>query len=137
MPNVLLYGGGGGIAGTVVTFRGIPNVGTYVDGVWQVSNAGLLQRQFVELERVEVLRGPQGTLIGRDSTGGSIQIFTKPPADEFGVSATIGTGSFDRQDASVSVDIPFSENSHRSGRSRITRKKGSSRASLPATRPAT
>jgi iron complex outermembrane receptor protein len=110
VPNVLLYGGGGGISGTVVTFRGIPNVGTYVDGVWQVSNAGLLQRQFVELERVEVLRGPQGTLIGRDSTGGSIQIFTRPPAEEFGVSASITAGSFDRQDASVSVDIPFSEN---------------------------
>jgi outer membrane receptor protein involved in Fe transport len=110
VPNVLLYGGGGGVAGTVVTFRGIPNVGTYVDGVWQVSNAGLLQRQFVDLERVEVLRGPQGTLIGRDSTGGSIQIFTKPPADEFGVSATLTAGSFDRRDASVSVDIPFSEN---------------------------
>src|SRR5690349_9547164 len=46
VPNVLLYGGGGGISGSVVTFRGIPNVGTYVDGVWQVSNAGLLQRQF-------------------------------------------------------------------------------------------
>src|SRR5262245_33944698 len=109
VPNILLYGGGGGISGTVVTFRGIPNVGTYVDGVWQVSNAGLLQRQFVELERVEVLRGPQGTLIGRDSTGGSIQIFTKAPADKFGVSATLGAGSFDRQDASVSVDIPFAE----------------------------
>ena len=112
VPNVLLYGGGGGISGGVVTFRGIPNVGTYVDGVWQVSNAGLLQRQFVELDRVEVLRGPQGTLIGRDSTGGSIQIFTREPAAEFGVSATLSTGSFDRRDTSVSVDIPLSENFH-------------------------
>jgi outer membrane receptor protein involved in Fe transport len=110
VPNVLLYGGGGGISGGVVTFRGIPNVGTYVDGVWQVSNAGLLQRQFVELDRVEVLRGPQGTLIGRDSTGGSIQIFTRAPAEEFGVSATLSAGSFERRDASVSVDIPFTEN---------------------------
>jgi outer membrane receptor protein involved in Fe transport len=110
VPNVLLYGGGGGISGSVVTFRGIPNVGTYVDGVWQVSNAGLLQRQFVELDHVEVLRGPQGTLIGRDSTGGSIQIFTKAPEREFGVSATLSAGSFDRRDASVSVDIPLAEN---------------------------
>jgi len=110
VPNVLAYGGGGGISGTVITFRGIPNVGTYVDGVWQVSNAGLLQRQFVELDRVEVLRGPQGTLIGRDSTGGSIQVFTKPPAEEFGVTAELGLGSFDRRDASVSVDIPLAEN---------------------------
>jgi len=110
VPNVLLYGGGGGISGSVITFRGIPNVGTYVDGVWQVSNVGLLQRQFVELDHVEVLRGPQGTLIGRDSTGGSIQIFTKAPAEQFGVDAMLGLGSFDRQDASVSVDIPFAQN---------------------------
>ncbi|HEX5046275.1 MAG TPA: TonB-dependent receptor [Gammaproteobacteria bacterium] len=110
VPNILLYGGGGGISGTVVTFRGIPNVGTYVDGVWQVSNAGLLQRQFVDLERVEVLRGPQGTLIGRDSTGGSIQIFTKAPAEEFGVSAQLGVGSFDRRDVNLSVDIPLAKN---------------------------
>ena len=107
VPNVLLYGGGGGVAGSVITFRGIPNVGTYVDGVWQVSSAGLLQRQFVELDRVEVLRGPQGTLIGRDSTGGSIQIFTKAPAKEFGVTTSLGLGSFDRRDASVSADVPL------------------------------
>jgi iron complex outermembrane receptor protein len=110
VPNVLIYGGGGGISNGVITFRGIPNVGTYVDGVWQVSGSGLLQRQFVELDRVEVLRGPQGTLIGRDSTGGSIQIFTKAPAEEFGMSVQLGAGSFDRRDASVSVDIPLSEN---------------------------
>ena len=109
VPNVLIYGGGGGISQPVITFRGIPRVGTYVDGVWQVSNAGLLQRQFVELDHVEVLRGPQGTLIGRDSTGGSIQIFTKAPAHEFGVTADIGVGSFDRRDASISVDVPFAE----------------------------
>jgi iron complex outermembrane receptor protein len=109
VPNVLIYGGGGGISQPVITFRGIPRVGTYVDGVWQVSNAGLLQRQFVELDRVEVLRGPQGTLIGRDSTGGSIQIFTKRPEKEFGLTADIGAGSFNRRDASMSVDVPFSE----------------------------
>jgi len=39
--------------------RGIPNVGVYLDGIWQVSNNGLLTRDFVELERIEVLRGPQ------------------------------------------------------------------------------
>jgi iron complex outermembrane recepter protein len=110
VPNVLIYGGGGGISQPVITFRGIPRVGTYVDGVWQVSNAGLLQRQFVELDRVEVLRGPQGTLIGRDSTGGSIQIFTKQPAKEFGMTANLGVGSFNRRDASISVDVPIAEN---------------------------
>jgi iron complex outermembrane receptor protein len=81
---VLFYGNGRGVTNGTFTMRGIPNVGTYVDGVWQISNAGLLQRQFVELDRVEVLRGPQGTLVGRDSTGGSIMLYTTPPQEEFG-----------------------------------------------------
>ncbi len=110
VPNVLIRGGAGGVSGTAINMRGIPNVGTYVDDVWQVSAAGLLQRQFVELDRVEVLRGPQGTLYGRDSTGGSIHIYTKKPATEFGIDAKLGIGEFERRDASVSVDIPFSEN---------------------------
>ncbi len=86
--------------------RGIPNVGVYIDGIWQVSNNGLLTRDFVELDRVEVLRGPQGTLYGRDSTGGSIHMHSKLPAEEFGVNLNIGAGNLDRRDVMVSADIP-------------------------------
>ena len=46
--------------------RGIPGVGTYVDSVWQVGTAGFLTEEFVDLDRLEVLRGPQGTMFGRD-----------------------------------------------------------------------
>ena len=109
VPNVLFYGGGGGTTNGNFRMRGIPNVGTYVDGVWQVRNTGLLQRQFVDLERIEVLRGPQGTLIGRDSTGGSVQIYTEAPQDEFGGSIKLGTGSFDRRDVSASIDLPITD----------------------------
>jgi outer membrane receptor protein involved in Fe transport len=109
VPNVLIFGAGRGVANGTFLMRGIPNVGTYVDGVWQVSSVGLLQRQFVELDRVEVLRGPQGTLVGRDSTGGSIQFFTKRPADEFGGVVNLGTGSFDRRDVSASLDVPITD----------------------------
>lgn len=109
VPNVLIRGGTGGTGTAQINMRGIPNVGTYVDGVWQVSTAGLLQRQFVELERVEVLRGPQGTLYGRDSTGGSIHIFTQPPQEEFGATIDLGVGAFDRRDISVSADIPLAD----------------------------
>jgi len=112
VPNVQIFGSGRGTSNGSFYMRGIPRVGTYVDGVWQVSNVGLLQRQFVELDRVEVLRGPQGTLVGRDSTGGSIQIFTKRPDDEFGGQLSIGTGSFSRRDVSVSVDVPITDTLH-------------------------
>ena len=109
VPNVLIRGDAGGPQSAQFNIRGIPNVGTYIDGIWQVSNLGLLQREFVEIERVEVLRGPQGTLYGRDSTGGSIHLFTQRPADEFGATIDLSVGSYDRTDVRASVDIPFSE----------------------------
>jgi len=90
--------------------RGIPNVGIYVDGIWQVSNQGLLTRDFVEIDRVEVLRGPQGTLYGRDSTGGSIHIHSKLPAEEFGINLNMQAGNFDRKDVTLSADVPISDN---------------------------
>jgi iron complex outermembrane recepter protein len=62
VPNVIIAGNLGGSDTASFTMRGIPNVGTYIDGIWQVSNNGLLLREFVDLDRVEVLRGPQGTL---------------------------------------------------------------------------
>ncbi len=110
VPNVLIAGGNGGTTSGSFYMRGIPNVGVYLDGIWQVSSNGLLTRDFVELDRVEVLRGPQGTLYGRDSTGGSIHMHSKAPAEEFGVSLNIGAGNLDRRDMMVSADIPIGDN---------------------------
>ena len=110
VPNVLIAGGNGGTTSGSFYMRGIPNVGVYLDGIWQVSNNGLLTRDFVELDRVEVLRGPQGTLYGRDSTGGSIHMHSKAPAEEFGVSLNVGAGNLDRRDLMVSADIPIGDN---------------------------
>jgi iron complex outermembrane receptor protein len=109
VPNLNIIGGLAGPGTTSFTVRGIPRVGTYIDGVWQVGTNGLLTRNLVELDRVEVLRGPQGTLYGRDSTGGAIRLVTKKPSDTFGaeISATVGT--LDRTDVTASLDVPFTD----------------------------
>jgi vitamin B12 transporter len=60
-----------------------------------------------QIERIEVLRGPQGTLFGKNAMGGAIQYVTKAPSGEFGgkVSGTLGT--FDRHDMRATVDLPL------------------------------
>ena len=112
VPNLNVMGsaGGSGTSNTSFRVRGIPGVGTYIDGIWQISTNGLLTQEFVDLDRVEVLRGPQGTLFGRDSVGGAIRIFTKRPADEFGATFKGTLGSLNRHDAVFSADLPFSDN---------------------------
>jgi outer membrane receptor protein involved in Fe transport len=115
VPNIVITGGGGGTGGTNFRMRGIPNVGAYIDGVWQVNTAGigtagLLTSEFVDIDRVEVLRGPQGTMFGRDSTGGAIRIWTKRPAEEFGGNIAVTAGSRNRRDVKASLDLPFGDN---------------------------
>ncbi len=107
VPNVVITGGGGGTGGTNFRMRGIPNVGTYIDGVWQVGTGGFLTQEFVDIDRVEVLRGPQGTMFGRDSTGGAVRIWTKRPGEEFGGNVTATVGSNERRDIKASLDLPL------------------------------
>lgn len=71
-----------------------PPVSIYIDGVLNARSAAVLL-DLVDLERVEVLRGPQGTLFGRNTTGGAINIFTKGPSDTFGIQQKLGYGSDD------------------------------------------
>lgn len=109
VPNVVLNpAGGGGPGGSSLYIRGLPGVGIYIDGVWQ-GGASFLQSNFVELESIEVLRGPQGTLFGRNTNGGAVNIKTKGPGDEFAVMGSMSVGEFNRRDASFSVDLPISD----------------------------
>lgn len=88
---------------TIATFD--PPIGTYVDEVY-VARQNANNVAFFDVERIEVLRGPQGTLFGRNTTGGAVSLHMRRPADSFGGFAEIGYGSYERFMARGSVDLP-------------------------------
>lgn len=104
-------------ARAVVSMRGFgattstnlaPGVGIYVDGVYQPSTA-FFNQPFVDLERMEVLKGPQGTLFGRNAYAGAINIVTRKPGDELRATVTAEAGNGDTQRAFASVSGPLIE----------------------------
>lgn len=112
-PNVSLRGGMA-TAGSQGSFRvrGVPGVATYVDGVWQSTTDGMYTLGVVEVERIEVLRGPQGTLFGKNAVGGAIQYVTRLPGDEFGARLSVNAGSYSRRDMTLAVDLPLTDTLH-------------------------
>lgn len=85
-----------------------PPVGTYVDNIY-VARQNANNYAFFDTERVEVLRGPQGTLFGRNTTGGAMSIIMRKPSDVAGAKFETSYGSFDRVTAKAIVDVPLSE----------------------------
>ena len=77
-----------------------PSVATYIDGVYIPSGASNFF-EFNNIERIEVLRGPQGTLFGRNATGGVIQVITKDPTHEASADASVSYGNYDSINASL------------------------------------
>ncbi len=82
------------------------SIATYIDGIYLPFGHGLAQN-FAKLERIEVLKGPQGTLFGRNATGGAINIVTRKPGDSFELSADGTLGSFDNREAKLFVTGPL------------------------------
>jgi iron complex outermembrane receptor protein len=80
----------------------------YVDGVYMADLAQAINN-FNNIERVEVLKGPQGTLFGRNATGGLIHIITRDPGDEFSASADIGYGNYDTRRARAYIAGPITD----------------------------
>jgi iron complex outermembrane receptor protein len=111
-PNLSVQGGAGRGIESQATFRvrGMPGVAVYVDGIDQSNSTGLFTMGVLEVERIEVLRGPQGTLFGNSSLGGAIQYVSRRPGNEFSGRVSARTGSFNRRDVQASVDVPLSEN---------------------------
>jgi len=80
-------------------------VGVYLDGVY-LGRAQGLGAALYDVERIEVLKGPQGTLFGRNTEGGAISIVTKAPAGAFGMNTTVGYGNYDGYKVAAHLDLP-------------------------------
>lgn len=85
-----------------------PGVGVYLDGVYLARTVGA-NLNLPDVERVEILKGPQGTLFGRNTVGGAISVVTRDPGDELAFRGSVTTGRFNRIDLAGSVDLPISE----------------------------
>src|SRR5688572_25552965 len=93
--------GGGGATGE-------RSVGFYIDNVFMPRTTGPVMRM-LDVERVEVLRGPQGTLFGRNSTGGAIRVFSRQPDGELDGYLRLTLGSDERQDLQGMINAPLGE----------------------------
>jgi iron complex outermembrane receptor protein len=119
-PNVTLQPNGAAFGSSMVAFiRGVgqtdfnlalePGVGIYVDDVYYATLTGSLL-DLLDLDRVEILRGPQGTLAGKNSIGGAIKLFSQKPTGTGGGYLEATAGTLNRVDARGAGDFKLSDN---------------------------
>ncbi|MFD1786964.1 TonB-dependent receptor [Sphingomonas floccifaciens] len=117
VPNLYLARNFGTSSGALVFLRGVgegdsiftndPPVGIYIDDVILPRSTGALV-DLIDIERIEVLRGPQGTLYGRNTSGGAIKLVTQRPTfDRIGGAADVSVGSYRRVDARGTLNLPL------------------------------
>lgn len=115
-PNVYVNTGNG-LRSTVITIRGIasePNnpgvdqsVGVFVDGVYQ-SRPTSINTSLYDLERIEVIRGPQGALYGKNTIAGALNIITQGPGEEPSFDTVVSVGNYDAVNLFAAGDVIFS-----------------------------
>jgi len=98
-----------GIGQNDFAFNLEPGVGLYVDGVYYARTLGAAV-DLLDLERVEILKGPQGTLFGRNTIGGAISVITRDPSRTLDYKAELTAGRFSRFDVRASLDVPLIDN---------------------------
>ena len=82
------------------------SVGVFVDGIY-LGRSGMVATDLIDIERIEVLRGPQGTLFGKNTTAGALNITTVSPGDDFETSAQVSLGNQDFSQLSGAVNVPL------------------------------
>ena len=87
-------------------------VATHLNGVY-LGSSNLSTARLFDLERIEILKGPQGTLYGRNSTGGSINLITRAPEHGFSADIEAAYGSFETARVQGHVNVPFSRSALR------------------------
>ncbi|MFT4517784.1 MAG: iron complex outermembrane receptor protein [Halioglobus sp.] len=116
VPNVDMYSGNGTTGAANVFIRGVgarntgvnfdSGVGIYVDGVYLSRPDGAVLDN-IDVQSVQVLRGPQGTLFGKNTTGGAILYTTNKPHEEFAGNVQVRIGNYNRLDAKATVNVPL------------------------------
>ena len=118
VPNLNIVQGRGSSNATNIYIRGIgqpdalqtfdPAVGVYVDDVY-LSRIRGNQLDLLDLERIEVLRGPQGTLYGKNTIGGAIKFVSRKPGQEFRANGSVAVGSYGQLEIKGAVSGPLSD----------------------------
>ena len=102
VETVFIRGVGGG--GRSIGFGG--RAGVYLDGVY-TGQVGAIDQALADIQRVEILRGPQGTLFGRNSVSGAVSIVTSPPSPTFTASIDLKGGNYDERSLAATVSGPI------------------------------